>query len=401
MTQRHRQTSARDKTPTRDKTPAATTNPPPLAMHPAVAGEGIAEAVLDALPFPVLLIDQNRRVAGCNAAAEAFFETSRAVMRRNGLDALLSPGSPIVALVAEAGRREAAISEYRIPIDSRSGDERVVDAYVMPLGELDALRVLVLQERTIAEKIDRHLTQRGAARSVTALGQMLAHEIKNPLSGISGAAQLLESTVSDGDRILTRLIRDEADRIVKLVDRFEHFGDAAGGEREAVNIHTVLDHVKRLASSGFARHIRLVESYDPSLPPVHANRDQLVQLFLNLVKNAAEAIGPDAVDGEIELSTAYRPGVRFAAPGAAGRVVLPLEIGVRDNGPGIRSDLLPRLFDPFVTTKASGTGLGLAMVATIAGDHGGLVECESRSRRTTFRVLMPMHAARDGRSEPA
>ena len=149
----------------------------------------------------------------------------------------------------------------------------------------------MLQERTIADKMDRQLTHRGAARSVIALAAMLAHEIKNPLSGIRGAAQLLEQAVGDDDRTLTRLICDEADRIVKLVDRMEVFGDERPVEREPVNIHVVLDHVKRLAQSGFARHIRFVEDYDPSLPPVLANRDQLVQVFLNLVKNAAEAIG--------------------------------------------------------------------------------------------------------------
>ena len=168
--------------------------------------------------------------------------------------------------------------------------------------------VLMLQERTIAHKMDRQLTHQGAARSVSALGAMLAHEIKNPLSGIRGAAQLLESSISDSDRELTRLICDEADRIVKLVDRMEAFTDERPVERESVNMHAVLDHVKRIAQAGFARHIRFQENYDPSLPPVFANRDQLIQVFLNLVKNAAEAIGEEAIDGEIELSQRISPG---------------------------------------------------------------------------------------------
>jgi two-component system nitrogen regulation sensor histidine kinase GlnL len=168
----------------------------------------------------------------------------------------------------------------------------------------------------------------------------------------------------------------------------EVFSDERPIEREPVNIHIVLDHVRRLAQSGFARQIRIGDDYDPSLPPVFANRDQLVQVFLNLVKNAAEAIG-DAPDGEIVMTTAFKPGFRLSVTGSANKITLPLEFCVRDNGPGVPTDMLPHLFDPFVTTKANGTGLGLALVAKIIGDHGGVIECDSQPRRTTFRVLMP------------
>ena len=243
-----------------------------------------------------------------------FFEASVPLLRRHLLRDLVPFGSPLLALVEQVRKRGAAVNEYRVDLGTpRNPGERLVDLHVAPLPERPDHVVVMLQERTIADKMDRQLTHRGAARSVIALAAMLAHEIKNPLSGIRGAAQLLEQSAGDDDRTLTRLICDEADRIVKLVDRMEVFADERPVEREPVNIHVVLDHVKRLAQSGFARHIRFVEDYDPSLPPVLANRDQLIQVFLNLVKNAAEAIGDDACDGEIELTTAFRPGVRLSA----------------------------------------------------------------------------------------
>jgi two-component system, NtrC family, nitrogen regulation sensor histidine kinase GlnL len=357
---------------------------------------GTSDAVLDALPHPVIMVAADGRIANANAAAESFFEASLPLLRRHMLGELVPFGSPLLALVEQVRGRGAAVSEYKVDLGTpRNPGERLVDLYVAPLPERPDHVVVMLQERTIADKMDRQLTHRGAARSVIALAAMLAHEIKNPLSGIRGAAQLLEQSAGDDDRTLTRLICDEADRIVKLVDRMEVFTDERPIERESVNIHVVLEHVKHLTHSGVARHIKFVEDYDPSLPPVLGNRDQLIQVFLNLVKNAAEAIGEHTIDGEIQLSTAFRPGVRLSLPGSKARVSLPLEFCVKDNGPGVPEDLLPHLFDPFVTTKPTGSGLGLALVSKIVGDHGGIIECESQSRRTIFRVLMPMFLGND------
>lgn len=351
------------------------------------------DLVLNALPHPVLVVAGEGRIVDANYAAEAFFEISAPHLCRMSLADLVPFGSPLLTLVDQVRRSAASVNEYRVDIGTpRTPTDRQVDLHVMPLPERPGHIVIMLQERTMADKMDRQLVHRSAARSVTALAAMLAHEIKNPLSGIRGAAQLLEQAVGTDDRVLTRLICDEADRIVTLVDRMEVFGDERPVLRTSVNIHTVLDHVKRLAQSGFARNIKITEEYDPSLPPVHANQDQLIQVFLNLVKNAAEAL-VDTPDGEIQLTTAFRPGVRLSLPGTKSRVSLPLEFCVKDNGPGVPADLLPNLFDPFVTTKPTGSGLGLALVAKIIRDHGGIIECESQPRRTIFRVLMPMHVS--------
>jgi two-component system nitrogen regulation sensor histidine kinase GlnL len=354
-----------------------------------------ADTVLNALPHPVLMIAPDGKIAEANVAAEAFFEVSMLLLRRHQLRDLVPFGSPLLALIDQVRNRGSAVNEYRVDLSTpRNPGERLVDLNVAPVQERPGHVVVMLQERTIADKMDRQLTHRGAARSVIALAAMLAHEIKNPLSGIRGAAQLLEQGASEDDRTLTRLICDEADRIVKLVDRMEVFADERPVEREPVNIHVVLDRVKKLALSGFGRNIKFVETYDPSLPPVLANRDQFIQVFLNLVKNAVEAIA-DNGDGQIELTTAFRPGVRLQVPGSKTRVSLPLEFCVKDNGNGVPADLLPHLFDPFVTTKPTGTGLGLALVAKIVGDHGGIIECESQPRHTIFRVLMPMFTGDD------
>jgi two-component system nitrogen regulation sensor histidine kinase GlnL len=267
--------------------------------NPAAA-IGTAEAVLNSLPLAVVVIGPDAKINDANVAAEDFFDMSVALLRRHSLRDLVPFGSPLLSLIEQVRQRGAAVNEYKVDLGTpRTPSERLVDLHVAPVPERPGLVVVMLQQRTMADKMNRQLTHRGAARSVIALAAMLAHEIKNPLSGIRGAAQLLEQAASDEDRSLTRLICEEADRIVKLVDRMEVFGDERPVEREAVNIHVVLDHVRRLAQSGFARHIRFVEEYDPSLPLVLANRDQLVQVFLNLVKNAAEAIGENAPEGEI------------------------------------------------------------------------------------------------------
>lgn len=359
--------------------------------HAPAANSSLSDHLLNALPHPVLVVRPDKRILFANSAAENFFQMSASLLLRQSLDDIVSFGSPLLALVDQVSRDGSTVNEYGVDLGTpRLGAQKLVDIYGGPIPERAERVLIMLQQRTMAQMIERQLTHRGAARSVSGMAAVLAHEIKNPLSGIRGAAQLLEESLSDSDRALTQLICAESDRICKLVDRMEVFGDERPPGRQAVNIHDVLDHVKQIAENGFARHIKITERYDPSLPAIPGNRDKLIQAFLNLVKNAAEAIGDGRNDGQITLSTSFRPGVRLSLPGSRARVSLPLEISIEDNGPGVSDDLRPHLFDPFVTTKQTGTGLGLALVAKIIGDHGGVIECDSHPPRTSFRALMPM-----------
>jgi len=349
------------------------------------------DLLLAALPHPIVVLGDDDRVVYANAAAESFFSLSQGMLKRQTLPDIIAFASPLGALVGQVRRSGATVNEYGVDVGlPRSGVHRLVDVFAGVMPDQPGLIVLMLQQRSMAQMIERQLTHRAAARSVSGMAAVLAHEIKNPLSGIRGAAQLLEPGLKDEDRVLSQLICTETDRIRNLVDRMEVFGDERPLGTEPVNIHSVLDHVKRLAESGFAEGIKVQVEYDPSLPPVAGNRDKLIQAFLNLVKNAAEAIEEGREQGRIVLRTAFRPGMRLAVPGTGTRVSLPLMIEVEDTGPGVPDALKPHLFDPFVTTKRKGTGLGLALVAKFIGDHGGVIECESVPKRTVFRVLLPL-----------
>jgi two-component system, NtrC family, nitrogen regulation sensor histidine kinase GlnL len=349
------------------------------------------QLVLDAMPNPLIVLDSSDRICMVNAAAEDFFQSGASLLVRYSLADIVPFASPVLQSVKQVREAASVVNEYGVGVGTpRLGGERMVDLQTALLGDDGRFVMLMLLRRSMAHKLGHQLTHQGAARSVSGMASMLAHEIKNPLAGIRGAAQLLEPTLPDQDRSLARLICDETERIRKLVDQMEVFSDERPLEKEPVNIHVVLDKVKKLVLAESGSFLSIREEYDPSLPPVFGNPDQLMQVYLNLAKNAADVLRETGDGGEILLTTAFRPGMKLQVAGTPERVSLPLEVCVHDNGKGVPEDIAPHIFEPFVTTKPQGRGLGLALVAKVVRDHGGTVECQPRRRGTTFRTLLPM-----------
>ncbi len=346
--------------------------------------------ILNAMPMPVVLVAPDGEPSNINIAGEIFFNLSRTTLTERGWDAVLPGDSPLRALLSEARAVAGDYSAYDVDLSLVGGGLHRADLFIAPLSDWPGWLTLTIRTRTAAALASRQLDHQGAARSAEGVAAMLAHEIKNPLSGIRGAAQLLALDAGPDTTELTDLICTEVDRVSALIDRMEGFTDTRPLDRKPENIHSILGHVRRIAEAGFGRNIVIREQYDPSLPAVSGNRDALVQIFLNLVKNAAEAIG--VAGGKITLTTAYRHGMRVAVRGSNRRVSVPIEICVIDTGPGAPSDIINHLFDPFVTSKPTRGGLGLALVAKLVSDHGGIVEYERRAdpARTVFRVLLPI-----------
>jgi len=350
-------------------------------------------AIVQSFSQPVIVCDEGQKIIYANYAAEDFFGASCHALYKLTLEDIVGFGSPILSLIKGVIERKAPMSKYKLPLEPiRLEEEKIIDVFASPISNKEGRVVLLFQERTMAEKIDRQLVSRSAVRSVTGLSAMLSHEIKNPLSGIRGAAQLLEQSVVGDDIALARLIRDETDRIVNLLEKVDVFGDERPLEGELINIHVILDRVKLLAKSSEAKNIKFIENYDPSLPKIFGNSDQLVQVFLNLIKNSTDAL-KNIKNPQIKLFTSYKPGIRISIAGAEKRISLPFEIIIEDNGAGVAQNILPNMFDPFVTTKQNGSGLGLAMVAKIVGDHGGVIDVKSRVGKTSFKILMPLASA--------
>jgi two-component system nitrogen regulation sensor histidine kinase GlnL len=342
--------------------------------------QSLQSSAFEAFPQPALLFTGDGRLAAAKEPAELLFGLALGPVVRGSV-AVLGEAAGLLARSALA-RGHARARDVEIVVGGLAVCRADLAASVMRDGGV----LLALSPRDPfgrAEAAD--------AGSLGGLGRALAHEIKNPLAGIRGAAQLLKDGARAEDAALADLIVEETERIRRLADRMEDLAQEGPARREAVNIHKVLDRVGALLASTVGEGLSLRQDYDPSLPDALGDEDQLVQVFLNLVKNAAEAVRDRAgVGGEILVSTAYRHQPRPGPGEPASRPATPLEVRVRDNGPGVPPALRDRLFQPFASGKPGGTGLGLTLTARLVAVHGGSIEVESEPGRTVFRVLLPV-----------
>lgn len=338
------------------------------------------------LPVPAILITREDRVADINAAAEGFLNASAKAVIGQPIWDLLAVDAPLEDALARA--RTNGTPLFVNDVDVGTGNRAPLQSalQIAPLAGSDGVMILMISPRELAGRMTQSHSVKSAARSAIGMAEMLAHEIKNPLAGITGAAQLLSMNLSAEDLELTDLIVAESRRIVKLLEQVEQFGNLTEPERGAVNLHDVLDRARRSALLGFGAQMTIVEDYDPSLPLAVGDKDQLLQVVLNLLRNAAEAAGDKG--GTIRLHTYYEHSFRLRRADGGGQA-LPLQIEVIDDGPGLPEHIKGDVFDPFVSGRENGTGLGLALVSKIISDHGGWISVTSAPGHTVFRMSLP------------
>lgn len=338
------------------------------------------------LPLPTLLVDQDTTILEVNPAAETFLNASARSLRGQPVFDRLTIDAPMRDALSRARANQSPLNINDVDVSTGDRPPLQCTIHLAPMQDNPDLVLMILSPRDLADRMGRSLGAKTAARSAIGMAEMLAHEIKNPLAGISGAAQLLAMNLAPEDQEMTDLIVEETRRIVKLLEQVEQFGNLRPPDRKPVNIHDALDRARKSALVGFAAHMTIVEDYDPSLPPTLADSDQLMQVFLNLIKNAAEA---NPRGGTIRLHTFYDLSLRVRRKDGIS-AALPLQVEIIDDGPGVKPEIAASIFEPFVSGRENGTGLGLALVSKIISDHDGWISVDSGPGRTVFRVSLPM-----------
>lgn len=338
------------------------------------------------LPIPAFLIDPGDVISEVNPAAESFLNASVRSVRGAPIFDVLAIDSPIDDGFRRVRQDQSSLFMNNVDVGTGSMAPVRSNVQIAPMTGMPGFVLVLMEPRGLADRLGRSLSVKSAAKSAIGMAEMLAHEIKNPLAGITGAAQLLSMGLSGDDLELTDLIVSESRRIVKLLEQVEQFGNLRPPERKAVNVHDLLDRARKSAMIGFAAHMSIVEEYDPSLPSTFVDGDQLLQVFLNLLKNAAEAAGDTR--GTIRIRTFYEMSLRLRRKDGTGS--LPLQVEIIDDGPGLPAEIAQDVFDPFISGRENGTGLGLALVSKIISDHDGWISVDSVPGRTVFRISLPV-----------
>ena len=340
--------------------------------------------VWSSLPFPALLINPEDVITEANPAAEGFFNTSGKSLCGKSIWKQLVVGVPLEESFARVKQFLTPLFVNDVEVSSFGKSQLQCNLTFAPVVQSPGHVIMLIAPRELAGKVNQTSSAKSAAKSAVGMAEMLAHEIKNPLAGISGAAQLLSMSLEAKDLELTDLIVEETRRIVNLLEQVEEFGNSRTPKMSPVNIHDILDRAKRSAQLGFGAHISFEEDYDPSLPAARADSDQLLQVILNLIKNASEACQKS---GKIKLKTFFDHSFRLRRSDGTGQA-LPLQIQICDNGPGLPFDIKDEVFDPFVSGKENGTGLGLALASKIISDHDGWISVDSVPGNTVFTISL-------------
>jgi two-component system nitrogen regulation sensor histidine kinase GlnL len=347
------------------------------------------EDILNELRTPVFLINKHNFIKYINLIGEEFFGYSAKLIIGKPLDNFISNDSSVFNLLDRVRKSRLGLTEESLDFGNINFPNRKVRVHILPCG-FDKDIIVQISELTISELFQKQALNTKISKSFSSMIDMLMHELKNPLSGIKGASQLIEFDVKDNENLLelSQLITIESDRIVSLLNRIEQIStNNIKLEFESINIHEILSHCRRVAQNSFGSNIEFIEEYDPSLPKIIVDKNLMIQVILNLLKNAAEAYN---TFGKVKIITTYNSNNVKSYSESGLQTSLPLQIEIIDFGKGIPAEILPNIFNPFVTSKKEGKGLGLSIVASGLEEMNANIDVSSEDGFTCFRINFPL-----------